>query len=93
MIAKNYPAPQVWAYLPLIALYDAAATLYALFARRDGSPLAGRITALAPVAGGVRQTTDHTRRVSGSDLMWWLKPLDPPWKVLGRYQHLRAASR
>ena len=93
LIAKNYPAPQVWVNLPLIALYDAASILYALLARRDGSPLAGRIAGLRQLPAALRKRRTITRRVSGPELMRRLEPLEPPWKVLGRYQHLRPASR
>ena len=43
LIAKNYPPPQLWYYLPLIVAYDAAAVLYALLKYRDLHALRGRI--------------------------------------------------
>jgi GT2 family glycosyltransferase len=41
LIAKNYPAPHIWVYLPLIVGYDLASVTYAVLARRDLGPLGG----------------------------------------------------
>src|SRR5207237_5418060 len=35
LIAKNYPIPQLWYYLPLIVAYDVAAIIYSVFKHRD----------------------------------------------------------
>lgn len=46
LIARCYPSPEVWWWLPLIVLYDAAAVVYRLLRERDSSSLRGRLAGL-----------------------------------------------
>jgi len=50
LLAKNYPFKQLWMYAPLLAIYDFAAVIYALVARRDVHALRGRLAGLAGIA-------------------------------------------
>lgn len=89
-IVKDYPAPQLWYYLPLIVLYDAAATLYALLARRDLAALRGRLAALRdlPALWRARQAVQRRQRASFDSLHAAMHPLENPLAVRRRYRHL-----
>jgi GT2 family glycosyltransferase len=89
LIAKNYPAPHIWAYLPLIVGYDLASVTYAVLARRDLSPLRGRLAGLLGLSRVLSARRTLIRRCSSSAIMRQLAPLDPPWRVLDRYRHIR----
>lgn len=90
LIVKNYPTPHLAWYLPAIVGYDVAAVIYALFRRRDWSPLQGR---LAGLRGGLamlrkRRQIQRHRRVSSAQAMRHVQPLSAPWRVAARYVHL-----
>jgi GT2 family glycosyltransferase len=89
-IVKNYPSPQFWYYLPLIALYDAAAVVYALLARRDLAALRGRLAALRDLSDIVRkrQAVQARRRAPFDFLQAAMHPLENPLAVRRRYDHL-----
>lgn len=89
LIAKNYPAPHIWAYLPLIVGYDLASVIYAVLARGDLGPLQGRLAGLLGLFRVLRTRRALIRRCSSSAIMRQLAPLDPPWRVLDRYRHIR----
>ena len=98
LIAKNYPAPYVWLYLPLIVVYDVAAVTYALLVRGEISALSGRLSGLLGLRAAwakrraqVRRA--QARRVSAANLFGMLAPLESPWHVLLRYRHLRRETR
>lgn len=97
-IAKNYPAPQLYVYLPAVALYDTLAALaYLLAPPSPATPLASRLAAvrgrLAGLLGlprtlGKRREVQRRRRLSGREEAALLAPLAPPWAVYRRYAHL-----
>lgn len=90
-IAKNYPAPQLYLLLPVIALYDLAAVVYGVARRRDFAGLRGRVSGLAglPRQWSKRRKVQAMRSVPFSSLMGQMAPLATPLGVLGRYRHLR----
>lgn len=96
-VAKNYgPIGRLLTYLPLIALYDLAAVLYALVARREISPLQGRLLALKGLSAVWRQrrvVQALQRQNQGQPWFHYLSPLDWPWRVSARYRHLGTADR
>jgi GT2 family glycosyltransferase len=94
-IAKNYSSGRLALYLPLIILYDVAASLYALVARRDVYALLGRLEGIKGLPGLWRrrravQALRREGRARGAQ-PWhrYLSPLTPPWRVSSRYTHLR----
>lgn len=52
---KNYPAPQVFYYLPLIAGYDLAALAYRTARGQGAAALKGRLAALRGIGAAVRK--------------------------------------
>jgi GT2 family glycosyltransferase len=91
LIAKNYPTPHLWFYLPVIILYDLAATVYGIFTRRDLSLVRGRLAGLRGLGGALRKrrAARSLRRVSASKIIQSMAALSWPWKVSRRYAHLR----
>ena len=91
LIAKNYPSPYLWFYLPLIGIYDLAAVCYALCVRRELAPLQGRLLGLwgLPRFWMKRQLTQAMRRVPSAAVLARMAPLSNPLAVLRRYLHLR----
>jgi GT2 family glycosyltransferase len=90
LIARNYPSPQVWLHLPVIAAYDAAAVAYHLLARRDTSPLQGRVAGLRGLPRALRQRRDiqARRTVPWPELATHLSPLPNPLQVLRAHRGL-----
>ena len=86
LLAKNYPFKQLWMYAPLVAIYDFAAVIYALVARRDVHALRGRLAGLADVAR-IWQKRRGLPLPQRHDVQW-LEPLEVPWRVTRRYRHL-----
>lgn len=86
LLLKNYPARELWHHAPLALLYDLAAVLYALLARRDVHALRGR---LAGWRAALRMWRKRPRRdptrAADIDL---LAPLVWPWRVSRRYRHI-----
>ena len=91
LIAKNYPQPQLWHYLPLIVAYDAAAVLYALLKYRDLHALRGRIEGLRNLrcALAKRKRVQATRCVPAESVVARLEPVVSPRTVTRRYAHLK----
>jgi GT2 family glycosyltransferase len=89
LLAKNYPFKQLWMYAPLVAIYDFAAVIYALVARRDVHALRGRLAGLAGIAR-VWQKRRGLPLPQRHDVQW-LQPLEAPWRVMRRYRHLAPA--
>jgi hypothetical protein len=91
---KNYPLGALWYSVPLVVLYDLAAVLYALVARRDVHALRGRLAGLrsAPkmwakrrrIASSSAAGKGHGQR---PDLPWLERP-PWPWRIPQRYKHL-----
>jgi GT2 family glycosyltransferase len=99
LVAKNYPFRLLWYVVPLVVLYDLAAVLYALVARRDVHALRGRLAGLRTV-GKMRVKRRHAAiraatagpvlgsgRVGRQDLSWLERP-PLPWRIPHRYTHL-----
>jgi GT2 family glycosyltransferase len=87
LLLKNYPARELWHHVPLVLLYDAAAVLYALIARRDFHALRGRLA-------GWRSLYQMWRKRPDRDMLRvtdvaFLGPPVWPWQVTWRYRHLR----
>jgi GT2 family glycosyltransferase len=90
LVAKNYPFGRLWYYVPLVVLYDLAAVVYALAARRDIHALRGRMAGWA----GLRRmwAKRRARGVHERLDVAWLAPAEPPWRVPRRYKHLVPAE-
>ncbi len=93
LIAKNYPAPWLARFLPLIIAYDLMAIAYGLARTGDLALLRGRIAGLRGLQPFVakREAIQRTWR----DTENWAKmmrPLAPPWSVPKRYAHLYRSS-
>lgn len=90
-ILKNYPAPEIFLFLPVILFYDLASLLYALLTRRDGSALKGRIAGWRdlPRVLAKRKEIQKKRSISFSTLAGAMSPLENPFKIPRRYRHLR----
>jgi GT2 family glycosyltransferase len=91
LILKNYPMPWLAYYLPLILIYDLFAIFYAIVARGDFHALQGRVVALSKwsIIWQKRRQVQSLRRITPNEWQKLLAPLEPPWKVPKRYQHLR----
>jgi GT2 family glycosyltransferase len=90
LIARNYPTPSLWRWLPLIVAYDLAAVGYGLATRRDGAALRGRLAGLAGLSAAVR-----ARRAGAAGARGGRRPAAAgleapalPWRVPARYAHL-----
>jgi len=94
LILKNYPMPWFAYYLPLILLYDLSAVFYALVVRHDFHSLQGRVAALKelPKILQKRRQVQALRRITSSEWRKSLASLEPPWKVLKRYKHIRSLA-
>lgn len=92
LIAKNYPSPYLWLYLPAIIAYDVAAVAYAVCVRGQWSSLHGRLQGLwgLPHAWRKRQRVQALRRVPASGVIARMEPIANPLNVLRRYLHLKA---
>lgn len=98
MIAKNFPAPEVWLYLPVIMLYDLVGlAASALLMGRDRRSLAsrlagvvGRLAGLASLRTAVakRQRAPFQRRVSGWRILGQMASVPGPRALYRRYAHL-----
>jgi GT2 family glycosyltransferase len=92
VIAKNYPAPFLWRYLPLILAYDGLSLGNALAGGRGLSALRGRLAGWRELgaAGHQRRALQSAARASPHDVFAWLEPATWPWRVhQTRYGHLR----
>lgn len=85
LLAKNYPFRALWWSGPIVILYDVAAVLYALIARRDLHALRGRIAGLLTAAPYLGQRPRYESRPDVA----FMSPLAPPWRVSARYAHLK----
>ncbi len=86
LLAKNYPFRQIWWGGAAVVLYDLAAVVYALAARRDVHALRGRLAGLRSIRSALRSRPSYATR---GDLPF-LSPLVAPWRVSQRYTHLDA---
>jgi GT2 family glycosyltransferase len=95
LVARNYPAAQLWRWLPLVVAYDAAAVGYALVARRETAALRGRLAGLAGLPAALRDRQRlQSQAPRGTDqAASWLQPPTLPWRVPQRYRHLATLPR
>lgn len=93
LLAKQYPFPHILWYLPLILLYELMSLMYAGRKRRLGSALAGRLEGLLRLPAILAQRHTQVRRIGAATMMAKLHPVEPPWRVLGRFGHVPPASR
>ncbi len=95
---KNYPAPAIWFYLPVILLYDLASVLRSIL-RQDLSRLivpssSVEIRARYDAWKGLglmlakRRAVQKRRRVPSWRLLAAMEGLAWPWDVASRYGHL-----
>ena len=92
LIAKNYPTPQLWLYLPLIAAYDFAAVLYILMKRGDMSTAVGRIEGILGLHTICTKIYQRHEKITPSAMCAMLSSFIWPWNVPTRYSHLRSKS-
>lgn len=94
-IAKNYPTPWLWWYLPAIVGYDIGSLPYTMWKTRDLSPLRGRLAALAGLGPILRdrRAVQSRRRISHHRLMHWMEPLQAPHRLFARYARVRRMLR
>lgn len=90
-ILKNYPAPYIFWYLPIVALYDVASVGYAVLGQQNWASLYGRWLALRRIPDMLRKRRriQGHKRVSSSELMRRMYALAPPWQIPERYAHLK----
>ncbi|WP_420629566.1 glycosyltransferase family 2 protein [Candidatus Leptofilum sp.] len=93
-IVKNYPWQLLLLYLPAILLYDLGAVAVALLARRDVSPLVGRLQAIPklPAMWQKRRKIQQSRTLPLKELRALMEPISSPLKVWQRYQHLASGN-
>jgi hypothetical protein len=88
LVIKNYPFRVLWHHVLLVILYDLAAVVYALVARRDVHALRGRVVGL--MTGGkmwAKRTAATSSSAKRLDLDW-LERLPWPWHIPRRYKHI-----
>jgi GT2 family glycosyltransferase len=89
LIAKNYPAPDLWRNLFWIIGYDLLAISYGVLSRGDLASLRGR---WAGLRGLPRMLRKRKQLHQGAlDLENWrrtLGPIESPLAIRSRYQHL-----
>ncbi len=99
MIAKNYPSPAIWLYLPFILAYDLTGLLIAILVN-GGSP-ADRLAGLAGRAAGLvtlpsviarRREEVRPRRLTGGQALSVLDPPRWPWLLLRQRARLRKVA-
>ena len=91
LLAKNYPTPYLWWWLPLILAYDALSLLNTLVRQRRLSGLTGRLAGWASLGRALRQRRALLQRatVPAREVFQRLEPAAWPWRVGQRYAHHR----
>ena len=94
LIVKNYPAPHLWWWLPMILAYDALSLLNTLLRQRSLSALRGRLSGWAAAGRAWRQrrVVQGRARLTTRTIYKLLEPVDWPWRVQRRYGHLGVAA-
>lgn len=101
LLAKNYPTPELWLYLPAIIGYDVAMSLGALLLRPDLAlpvrlaVVRGRLDGLRRLQGALRKRRETQGRRRGRDRTQagGLAPLTAPWAIAARHLWLARRSR
>lgn len=91
-VAKCYPAPEVWRWLPLIAFYDLASVQYRLLRSGDTSPLRGRLAGLRGILKQLPKRSIIQRQVRPGQperIHDLLAKLEDPLSMLKRYRYLQ----
>ncbi|MFN3979382.1 MAG: glycosyltransferase family 2 protein [Caldilinea sp.] len=86
MIAKNYPARFLAAYLLLLILSEAGALIYLAHHGRLRSSLRGRLEAVRHIPKMLNKRRQTLRRITDRQMMVRLQPVELPDKLLRRYQ-------
>jgi GT2 family glycosyltransferase len=93
LIARNYPLPQLWRYLPLILMYDSLSLMATILRGQGRSGLRGRWAGWRALPGAWRKRRAFDQRmVSGRQIHQLLAGSVWPWQAARRYQHLDARS-
>jgi GT2 family glycosyltransferase len=87
-MVKNYPSPQIFLFLPLIAFYDLASASYSLLKRQDPSPLRGRLASLSLLPEMLKKRKEIQRRRTSSEFPWF-SPLVNPITMLRRHERFQ----
>ena len=95
LLVKNYPAPQVWRYLPVIVFYEILSQGYALLKGRGLAALRGRLAGLARLPQLLRQRRQVMQNapISAREVFVCLEPAAWPCQVTTRYTHLGQPQR
>jgi GT2 family glycosyltransferase len=97
LIAKNYPAPDLFAYLPAIVALELGALAMNLVGRAPGVSLAaryatirGRFVGLARIGSVLRKRggIQQRRRIPLRYHRALLAPISTPWEYTRRFRHL-----
>lgn len=98
LIAKNYPSPDVWLYLPIVVGYDLAAIVIRLVLPGFGDTpyrarlarATGRLAGLARLGSALikRGTVQSKRRVPRWRVGAEMADVPLPWTIQARYAHL-----
>ncbi|HUE75352.1 MAG TPA: glycosyltransferase family 2 protein [Chloroflexota bacterium] len=97
-IAKNYPSPEVWHFLPAIVGFDLLAAVSFVVASPRATvtinsriaAVRGRLAGLVGLPGALRKRrqVQSRRRVAGTDLLALMVGVETPARVRSRFQHL-----
>ena len=89
-ILKNYPSPQLLVRLPALLLHDLLAVGYSLIWRHDIHALRGRLAGYGALRQllAKRASIQATARAGWKELAPFLAPMQPPWAILERFDHL-----
>lgn len=103
MIAKNYPSPAIWFYLPIILLYEVVGLLVVtLTPGGTGSSLADRLAGVAgrvdglaalPAALGKRREAAKRHPMVGRQAFLRMDGVRWPWFLIRQHARLQRTSR
>ena len=87
---KNYPAPELYLYLPAILFYDLVSLPYTVLVRGNMATLQGRLEGFRRIGPALRKrrAIQRRRRASSSELASVMDPLTNPLTLFKRYRHL-----
>jgi GT2 family glycosyltransferase len=90
MILKNYPAPQLFWYAPLILAYDLMMATYGLVTRGEASHILGRKDGLMnwQFWWRKRMLIQSRRTMTSSDWEKIVLPIATPWAIRRRFRYL-----
>jgi GT2 family glycosyltransferase len=93
MVAKNYPAGALLRYLPLFIVFEIGALLYVARQRRLRSSLRGRLEALVGLPAMLARRRQTPRRISSTQMLARLRPIQLPRAMLKRYSFVAQKQR